>query len=747
MYLEEKNNNTIVEIPRTDIQNLENNNTTVQQHHKNTKVLRCPPAEIVFENLTYKVDIKTKTSKRTKLLGCFKNYENTRSKTILDSITGSFKPGKLTAIIGPSGSGKTSLLNLLSGRIGSGNITGNIWLNGRNADNGSLKLVSRYISQEDVMLPTMTVKEIIEMAIRFRIDKITEKELEERLNDAVETLELQKCLNTQIGDSISKGISGGEKKRTSIAMDMATNSSILFLDEPTSGLDIYTSLLVTKLLRSISRTGQTVVSVIHQPSSDIFSLFDEVMVLSEGKIVYFDKQKSMVPYFNKIGYQCPMYTNPADFVFTNILNPGFSISPTNSLKSSNNSINDNASNFVNIDGNDKSSIHNRKNIGVFGGNRAISINKTQTDHNIYGGDGTRTKMEEKERTTEYLAECWKNSDEFKKEKNELFTLDIENSKITEANFTSSIRKSKQFTLLLKRAGKNMLRNKLMVRVRILQSIVVGLILGIVFYQSNKNPPVIFIQNILGALFFSTITQFIPVAINVLSTFSSEKHVFQREEQSGYYQLTPYFFSKIIVELPIQILGPLIFTSISYYMVGFRNPFYHFVIHFVALTLLAFNAFSIGLLVSCLVSNLAVALSLLPMALIIPIMFGGFLVNSGSLMGWISWLQWVSPVKYGFTMLAINQLKDLQINGIPIGNAELKRLNLGPFGIGECAAFLLMFFAIFTTLAYIGLELSNRKASGKTFAKSNKKIKEVLMGPPDPRFTNSNQSINHLHTTY
>ncbi|PVZ97462.1 hypothetical protein BB558_006567 [Smittium angustum] len=490
---EEKNNNTIVEIPRTDIQNLENNNTTVQQHHKNTKVLRCPPAEIVFENLTYKVDIKTKTSKRKKLLGCFKNYENTRSKTILDSITGSFKPGKLTAIIGPSGSGKTSLLNLLSGRIGSGNITGNIWLNGRNADNGSLKLVSRYISQEDVMLPTMTVKEIIEMAIRFRIDKITEKELEERLNDAVETLELQKCLNTQIGDSISKGISGGEKKRTSIAMDMATNSSILFLDEPTSGLDIYTSLLVTKLLRSISRTGQTVVSVIHQPSSDIFSLFDEVMVLSEGKIVYFDKQKSMVPYFNKIGYQCPMYTNPADFVFTNILNPGFSISPTNSLKSSNNSINDNASNFVNIDGNDKSSIHNRKNIGVFGGNRAISINKTQTDHNIYGGDGTRTKMEEKERTTEYLAECWKNSDEFKKEKNELFTLDIENS----------------------------------------------------------------------ALFFSTITQFIPVAINVLSTFSSEKHVFQREEQSGYYQLTPYFFSKIIVELPIQILGPLIFTSISF----------------------------------------------------------------------------------------------------------------------------------------------------------------------------------------
>ncbi|OLY82417.1 ABC transporter G family member 15 [Smittium mucronatum] len=285
------------------------------------------PAQINFKDLEYSIAIKNSISndsgkfmENLSLKFLPKNKDESKKKIILDRITGSFTPGRLTAIMGPSGSGKTSLLNLLSGRVSSGKVEGNIWLNGRSADSGSLGLVSRFISQEDVMMSTMTVREVVEMAIKFRVDGITQDEINVRANEAITTLELEKCQNTLIGDTIAKGISGGERKRTSIAMEMATDSSILFLDEPTSGLDMYTSALVVKLLRFISRSGQTVVSVIHQPSSDIFKLFDDIVLLSEGQIIYFGPQKQLVDYFSKLGFQCPNYTNPADFVFTDVLN-------------------------------------------------------------------------------------------------------------------------------------------------------------------------------------------------------------------------------------------------------------------------------------------------------------------------------------------------------------------------------------------------------------------------------------------
>ncbi|OLY82418.1 ATP-binding cassette sub-family G member 2 [Smittium mucronatum] len=547
--------------------------------------------------------------------------DESKKKIILDKITGSFTPGRLTAILGPSGSGKTSLLNLLSGRISSGNVEGNIWLNGRKADSGSLGPVSRFISQDDVMMSTMTVREVIEMAIKFRVDGITPEEITRRADDAINTLELEKCQNTLIGDTITKGISGGERKRTSIAMEMATDSSILFLDEPTSGLDMYTSILVVKLLRFISRSGQTVVSVIHQPPSEIFKLFDDVVLLSEGKIIYFGPQEELLGYFSRLGFQSPNNTNPADFVFTDVLN-------------------------LNEAELEKMKVEN------FPGSKA---------------DYKLLKIND-------LAESWKVSEHYNviKERVDNPILDP----LNELNFTSSVSPSRQFFLLCDRAVKDTFRNELVLKARLTQSIAMSLIMGIVFYKSNTK---------------STST---------------------------------------VIQLPVQIMCPLIFSAISYPMVGYRGEFTKFLIHAAAMILLSLTSFSLGIFASAYFDDLSVALAALPLFLIIPMIFSGFLVNSGDTMAWIGWLQWVSPIKYAFTIVATNQLRGYKINGVDVGDASLISLNLGPFSILASFGFLALYFTIFTVLGYLGLENFSRRSSLKYSRQSTKNQKTVLLGSPD-----------------
>ncbi|PVV04016.1 hypothetical protein BB560_001504 [Smittium megazygosporum] len=663
-----------------------------------------PEAEISFQNLTYTVQIEDSPSAgpRNPILSRFKRKKSSlKEKVIINNITGTFQPGSLTAVLGsdsiscvfekfyqPSGSGKTTLMNLLSGRISSGSVSGNVWLNGRKADNGALRLVSRYINQEDVMLPTMSVREILQMAIKFRVKNITPDDLELRVQYAIKTLKLENCQNTMIGDSIKKGISGGERKRTAIAMEMATNSSILLLDEPTSGLDSYTSILVNKLLCDIARSGQTVICVIHQPSSEIFEMFDNVLVMNFGSIVYFGPRSKFVDYFSSIGFRCPQYTNPADFVFTAVLNNGYNLDSPNAVASKTRDISDSSN------------------------------------------ASSPLLLEDEKSRKEYLLNSWQQSTIYSELVRSVNSPIL--TPVTSSYFTSTIPFSSQFRLLSARAFKNMFRNPLIVRVRVAQSIIMGLLVGLIYYKSNRLDPSVAIQNFTGACFFSTVVTFLPTALNTISTFSLEKHVFQREFQNGFYKLLPYFSSKVLVELPFQILYPVLFNAISYYMVGFRGPFSHFLLQCATSIMVGLNSFALGLFASCFFDSIEVALSILPLIMVIPLIFGGFLVNTGTGFSWIKWLQWISPIKYGFTSLITNQFKNLVIKGQPLGNTQLRILSLGPFGIGESIAFLAMFFILLTFFSYVGLSLFIRQTS-KLNDRSSKQ-KAILMGPPDSKFT-------------
>jgi len=263
---------------------------------------RANPINLTFEDLSYHVKVGKPLRKKT-------------DKKILNGITGCVKSGEMLAILGSSGAGKSSLLNVLSGRYNEGTVTGKICVNGQEVTADQLQRLSAYVMQEDLMFPHLTVKETVSFSALLRIPNKTWKEKLTKVDYLLEELGLKHAANTIIGDPEKKGISGGERKRTNIANEIITDPSLIFLDEPTSGMDSFTALNIMETLVVLQKSGRTIVCTIHQPRSNIFSLFDTIMVLGlGGNICYLGPAKECVNYFSKLNFICPKLTNPADFL-------------------------------------------------------------------------------------------------------------------------------------------------------------------------------------------------------------------------------------------------------------------------------------------------------------------------------------------------------------------------------------------------------------------------------------------------
>ncbi|KAK6164115.1 hypothetical protein DH2020_000979 [Rehmannia glutinosa] len=252
------------------------------------------------------------------------NFGHGPTKKLLHGLHGYAEPGRIMAIMGPSGSGKSTLLDALAGRL-SRNIvmTGNILLNGKKQrlDYG----VVAYVTQEDVLLGTLTVRETLTYSAHLRLpSSMTKEEVKDVVEGTITEMGLQDCADRQIGNWQLRGISGGEKKRLSIALEILIRPRLLFLDEPTSGLDSAAAFFVIQAIKNLARDGRTVISSIHQPSSEVFALFDDLYLLSGGETVYFGEAKMAIKFFAEAGFPCPSRRNPSDH-FLRCINSDFDI--------------------------------------------------------------------------------------------------------------------------------------------------------------------------------------------------------------------------------------------------------------------------------------------------------------------------------------------------------------------------------------------------------------------------------------
>ncbi|KAJ1491087.1 P-loop containing nucleoside triphosphate hydrolase protein [Baffinella frigidus] len=261
---------------------------------------------ISFKDITYTVNIKVKGKSTL--------------KPILKGVTGTMRSGTLNAIMGPSGGGKTSLLDVLADRKPNNTVTGMVLTDGSQRDSKTYMHMAGYVVQDDIVMGTLTVRENLLFSARLRLPGgVDDEEKRRRVQEVIEELGLEKVADVRCGNEFVRGISGGERKRVNIGMELVMAPSVLYLDEPTTGLDAATSMSVLRLLKRLAEHGRTIILSIHQPRFKIFELFDSVLIMSQGEMLYQGKATGCVKHLASHGYTCDSFNNPADFIMDVVL--------------------------------------------------------------------------------------------------------------------------------------------------------------------------------------------------------------------------------------------------------------------------------------------------------------------------------------------------------------------------------------------------------------------------------------------
>ncbi|XP_073385802.1 ABC transporter G family member 28 isoform X2 [Physcomitrium patens] len=236
-------------------------------------------------------------------------------KKILCNVAGKLSPGRITAIMGPSGAGKTTFLNGLAGKSTNTRTTGQVFVNGKPGPMHSYKRIIGFVPQDDIVHGSLTVEENLWFSANYRLPvnmPIYERVLVvERI---IQELGLGGIRDSLVGTVEKRGVSGGQRKRVNVGLELAIEPSLLILDEPTSGLDSTSSRLVLQALRREAMEGVNVILVVHQPSYGLFKMFDDVMFLAKGGYtVYLGPVVEVEAYFSGLGLIVPERINPPDY--------------------------------------------------------------------------------------------------------------------------------------------------------------------------------------------------------------------------------------------------------------------------------------------------------------------------------------------------------------------------------------------------------------------------------------------------
>lgn len=612
------------------------------------------------------------------------NY-SIKDQKILDNLNIVFEPGKLSVIVGPSGSGKTTLQNLIAGLEGAYPAeavkTGEILFNGEQLPVEKIRKIVGFVFQDDVILETMTVQEAIDLSVKLRV-KLDRKLGDNLVKRMISLSQLEKAKDVIIGSPMKKGISGGERKRTAIGMELVSNPSVLLLDEPTSGLDTYTAFRITALLKRLAhRYGRTVVATLHQPSSEIYHMIDNLYVLYEGRLVYGGPANQLVPYFTSAGYHFDPYSNPLDVLFMDILN-----------RSREDEFAEDA-----------------------GLKRAFSSQSLPLDN---------------------LADFYAQSDLFKGAFSDIV---VDSSGMTKSMERYRAKSTIALWFLLKRELRNAYRNPMVIRVKLIQTIVISIFIVCFYLNTSKASPPQLYQNYVGLIFFLVINAFFSSFQNILPIFANEKSSFIREHSQGYFGVTSYFLAKVSVELPIVVLFPLISGTIVYWIIGFRNSFANFLVFILILQATSLAGFSLGLFCACIFPSLQQALAFSILILLPSLIVAGLYLNVATIPVWIAWIRYISVPRYSFSALVTNQF-----DGWDSPGAQQYITNMaGTTGFGLVWDIVIIFiiFGVMLFLSLLALIWITRRAE-RIKKKRLRSLLQSLKAKPQQKTTGQDQWNEH-----
>ncbi|XP_011039177.1 PREDICTED: ABC transporter G family member 17-like [Populus euphratica] len=257
-----------------------------------------------FKNLSYSVMKKQKKD----------GVWITKEAYLLNDISGQAIRGEVMAIMGPSGAGKSTFLDAIAGRIARGSLQGSVRIDGKPVTTSYMKMISSYVMQDDQLFPMLTVFETFMFAAEVRLPpSVSRAEKKKRVHELLHQLGLTSATHTYIGNEGNRGVSGGERRRVSIGIDIIHKPSLLFLDEPTSGLDSTSAYSVVEKVKDIARGGSIILMTIHQPSFRIQMLLDRITILARGRLIYMGSPVALPNYLSRFGRPIPDGENSIEY--------------------------------------------------------------------------------------------------------------------------------------------------------------------------------------------------------------------------------------------------------------------------------------------------------------------------------------------------------------------------------------------------------------------------------------------------
>eukprot|EP01064_Diplonema_japonicum_P028367 TRINITY_DN433_c0_g3_i1.p1 TRINITY_DN433_c0_g3~~TRINITY_DN433_c0_g3_i1.p1 ORF type:complete len:1105 (+),score=242.64 TRINITY_DN433_c0_g3_i1:46-3360(+) len=561
------------------------------------------------------------------------------AKKILNKITLEVPPGEAMALMGPSGAGKTTLLDLLAGRDKSGIITGSILVNGETVVGGRLrqkelyKDIIGYVSQEDTLIPSLTVMECIMYSARLRLPAgMPDKVKKAKAEDVIASLGLTHCKDSKIGGLRSRGISGGERRRVSIGMELVANPRVLFLDEPTSGLDSYNALVVMKTISNLKTAGCTtqyasffnyqpaIVFSIHQPSKEIFDTFDNLLLLSEGNLLYCGPASSVLDTCGRLGYKPPEgTTNPSDYL----------LKVASTLSSHERSMLASAAiaRLGTLRGLDNDTLH------------MMDMNASDTSsigscHSLVMNDSLNSVPQ--------------------------LTCDVPDgvpSPLVQAKVNRKYYPNfyQELQIVLGRGYRSLIGSYHLVMGHIVVTILLCLILMGFYSREPLSLPGVL--NRAGSLSFTMLLLGFS-SLSALELFVVERDVYVREKTNKYYGSLSYFLSKILFDvIPLRIIPPLILGSLTYNQMGMRtdDPS-HFLLFLVVLVLFNVITAGISFFAALVTPSFGSGVLFAALNLLLFFAFNPLIVQGSTLPSYVSWYKFASPFFLALEVLLVNELK-------------------------------------------------------------------------------------------
>ncbi|XP_024152401.1 ATP-binding cassette sub-family G member 8 isoform X1 [Oryzias melastigma] len=649
---------------------------------------RCNELEV--NNLHYEVDTAAQIPWYEKLAEFKLPWEVEGNKQMaINNLTLRVRSGQMLAVIGSSGCGKTSLLDIITCRGEGGKMTsGEVLINGKPNTPQLVKKSIAHVRQDDRLLPHLTVRETLSFVAKLRLPThFTQGQRDQRVDDVIAELRLRQCAHTRVGNDYVRGVSGGERRRVSIAVQLLWNPGILILDEPTSGLDSFTAHNLVITLSRLARGNRLVLLSVHQPRSDIFQLFDLVVLLSSGSAAYFGAAQDMVSYFTSLGHPCPRYCNPSDF---------YGEAGSCLLVCSLTSLHCVALCAVDL----------------------ISIDRRSPETEAECLQRARLLSEqfaEKVRDTE--DHMWKSAEasssqtdsphQQRKRQEELINISKDRNKLPGGLH--------QFKVLIRRQLYNDYRDLVTLLVHGLEALLMSLLVGFLYYGAGDER--LSIQDTVALLYMIVALTPFAVVLDVIAKCHTERAMLFHELEDGMYSVTSYFFAKVLGELPEHCVFTLVYGLPIYWLAGLNEAPDRFLLNFLMVWLMVYCSRSMALFVAAALPTLQISAFMGNSLFTVFYLTGGFVISLENMWLVASWLSYASFMRWGFEGMLQLQFKDnkypvtignftFEIDGIQV----VEVLNMNQYPLYSCYLVLLAVCLAFMGLYYLCLKFIKQKSS-------------------------------------